>query len=157
VCLIDVLPEREAIARALGVRFALPAAASGGADLVVHASASSAGLTRALELAADEATVLELSWYGDRPVSVPLGAAFHAGRLRLCSSQVGRIGGRMRGRRTYAQRLGLALELLRDPALDCLISGESSFTQLTAALPVLLAPGSGALCHRVRYQTQSGE
>src|SRR4051794_33184282 len=71
VQLLDVDPSRAAVAAALGVDFAVPADAIGGCDLVVHASATSAGLTTCLELAAPEATVLELSWYGDRPVEVP--------------------------------------------------------------------------------------
>jgi NADPH:quinone reductase-like Zn-dependent oxidoreductase len=151
VWLVDRLPARAALAAALGVRFALPEAAPHGADLVLHASASAAGLALALTLAADEATVLELSWYGDTPVSLPLGAAFHAGRLTLQSSQVGRVGGAMRGRRSLRERLALALSLLDDPALDNLISGECTLAELPAQLPVLFGPESGALCQRVRY------
>lgn len=73
VQLVDADPARAAIARALGVDFALPADALGDCDLVVHASATEQGLTRSLELLAPEGTVIELSWYGDRQVSLPLG------------------------------------------------------------------------------------
>jgi hypothetical protein len=108
-------------------------------------------LALALELAADEATVIELSWYGDKSVTLPLGAAFHARRLTLRSSQVGKVSPGMRARRSLGQRLALALSLLVDPALDALISGESQLAQLPAALPQLFAADSRALCHRVRY------
>ena len=91
VQLVDVDPGRAEIAVRLGLHFTLPEDAAGDQDLVVHASATSAGLRRSLELAADEATVLELSWYGDRPVQVPLGEAFHRRRLVLRSSQGGTI------------------------------------------------------------------
>ena len=151
VHLVDVNADRAPLAAALGVEFALPADAPRGAELVFHASASEQGLALALEIAANEATVLELSWYGDARVSVPLGAAFHPGRLQLRSSQVGQVSQRMRGRRSYRERLALALELLADPALDALISGESELVQLPEALPALLAPGGRALCHRIRY------
>jgi hypothetical protein len=57
----------------------------------------------------------------------------------------------MRGRRSHAQRLAFALSLLKDAALDRLISGESDFLQLPAALPDVLGADSRALCHRVRY------
>src|SRR3712207_285699 len=87
VQLVDTNPQRAAVARALGVEFALPENAVGDCDLVVHASATSAGLVRSLELLATEVTVLELSWYGDRQVSVPLGEFFHSRRLVIRSSQ----------------------------------------------------------------------
>jgi threonine dehydrogenase-like Zn-dependent dehydrogenase len=118
--------------------------------VVVHASATPAGLTRALELLAPEATVVELSWYGDRPVPVPLGEFFHSRRLTIRSSQVGGIApGR---RRTYAQRMALALELLRDPAFDALLTGACDFDELPAVLPRLASGDLPALCHVVNYR-----
>ena len=106
-----------------------PRTPTGDCDLVIHASATSAGLTRSLELLAPEGTVVELSWYGDRQVSVPLGEFFHSRRLTVRSSQVGGDRAR-RGRRTYADRLALALDLLADPAFDALITGQSDFEEL---------------------------
>jgi threonine dehydrogenase-like Zn-dependent dehydrogenase len=153
VCLVDLHADRALLAYALGAQFALPDAAPHDADLVVHASASAEGLALALRLAADEATVLELSWYGDKAVALPLGADFHARRLQLHASQVGKVARAMRDRRSTGQRLELALSLLKDPALDALISSEGDFLQLPAALPKLLGADSRALCHRVRYAT----
>ena len=149
--LVDRDPARAAVARALGVDFAAPADAADGRDLVVHASATAAGLARSLELAATEATVLELSWYGDREVGVPLGAVFHPRRLVLRSSQVGMVSPARRGRRDFADRLALALELLADPALDVLVSGESGFGELPDVLPRIVSGELPALCHRIRY------
>ncbi len=116
--LVDVDPERAAVAERIGVRYARPGDATPERDLVVHASATAAGLRRALELAAPEATVLELSWYGDRGVELPLGEAFHSRRLVLRGSQVGAVAPARRGSRTHRDRLTLALTLLADPALD---------------------------------------
>ena len=65
VTLVDVDPDRAELAAALGVDFALPADAAGGRDLVVHTSATSAGLQLSLDLLAPEGTVIDLSWYGD--------------------------------------------------------------------------------------------
>ncbi|WP_027347175.1 zinc-dependent alcohol dehydrogenase [Hamadaea tsunoensis] len=148
--LVDVDGSRADTAAALGVRFAAPATATGGRDLVVHASASAAGLNLALGLARTEGTVLELSWYGDREVGIRLGESFHSGRLTVRASQVGRIAPARRDARTYADRLGLALELLRDPAYDALITGESPFDELPAVLRSLAA-GRPALAHLIRY------
>jgi threonine dehydrogenase-like Zn-dependent dehydrogenase len=151
VQLVDADPERAETARALGVDFALPQDALGECDLVVHASASEAGLVRALELLAPEGTVVELSWYGDRRVTLPLGEAFHSRRLTVRSSQVGTVSPRARAGRTYADRLALALELLSEPAFDALITGESAFEDLPDVLPRLVRGELKGLCHRVQY------
>lgn len=149
--LIDVNPRRAAIAAALGVRFATPAAATGEVDLVVHASGSAAGLARALELAGLEATVLELSWFGTAEVALPLGGAFHRRRLILRSSQVGRVPAAQRARWDHRRRLALALRLLADPVLDCLISGEDDFADLPQVQARLASDPGDALMHRIRY------
>ncbi|MFD5540902.1 zinc-binding alcohol dehydrogenase [Streptomyces sp. NPDC127079] len=148
--LVDADPARAKTAEALGVGFAAPEDALGDCDLVVHASATEQGLTRALELLAPEGTVLELSWYGDRRVALPLGEAFHSRRLTVRSSQVGTVSPRRAGR-SYADRLALALDLLADPALDALITGESGFEELPEVLPRLASGEIPALCHRVSY------
>ncbi|KUM87624.1 MULTISPECIES: zinc-dependent alcohol dehydrogenase [Streptomyces] len=150
VQLVDADPARAATAEALGVGFASPADALGGCDLVVHASATEQGLARSLELLGAEGTVLELSWYGDRKVSLPLGEAFHSRRLVIRSSQVGTVSP-ARGNRSYGDRLALALKLLADPALDALITGESAFEELPKVMPALASGDIAALCHLVRY------
>ncbi|MEV5463980.1 zinc-binding alcohol dehydrogenase, partial [Streptomyces cellulosae] len=150
VQLVDADPSRAGTAEALGVGFATPQDADGNCDLVVHASATEQGLARSLELLTAEGTVLELSWYGDRQVSVPLGEAFHSRRLVIRSSQVGTVSP-ARPNRTYADRLAVALDLLADPALDALVTGECDFEDLPDVLPKLASGEIPALCHRVRY------
>jgi threonine dehydrogenase-like Zn-dependent dehydrogenase len=145
VQLVDTDPERAS----LGVPFALPADARGNRDVVVHASATGAGLQTSLRLLAPEGTVIELSWYGDRAVELALGGAFHSGRLTIRSSQVGTVA---RPDRTFPERLALALELLRDPAFDALITGESRFEELPDVLPRLADGTLPALCHRIAYE-----
>ncbi|MEU6369660.1 FAD-dependent oxidoreductase [Streptomyces sp. NPDC046931] len=153
VQLVDADPARAETARALGVGFAPPEDALGECDLVVHASATEQGLVSSLELLAPEGTVVELSWYGDRRVTLPLGEAFHSRRLTLRSSQVGTVSPRARSGRTYADRIALALELLADPAFDALITGESAFEDLPGVLSRLTRGELKGLCHRVRYAT----
>ncbi|MEV7072120.1 dehydrogenase [Streptomyces sp. NPDC093990] len=150
VQLVDADPARAATAEALGVGFAAPADALGDCDLVVHASATEQGLARSLELLRPEGTVLELSWYGDRKVALPLGEAFHSRRLVIRSSQVGTVSP-ARADRSYGDRLALALELLADPALDALITGESAFEELPEVMPALASGEIPALCHLVSY------
>ncbi|MFL5831976.1 MAG: zinc-binding alcohol dehydrogenase [Solirubrobacteraceae bacterium] len=151
VTLVDVDPRRSDVAAALGVEFAAPADAPGGRDLVVHTSATSAGLQRSLELLAPEGTVIDLSWYGDSEVTLLLGGAFHSARLGIRASQVGTLSPARRGRRTTGERLALALELLRDPAFDALISGRSSFRELPDVMAQLATGNLPALCHTISY------
>ena len=151
VTLVDVDPGRGGVADALGVDFALPDDAAGGCDLVVHTSATSAGLQRSLDLLAPEGTVVELSWYGDTEVRLSLGGAFHAGRLGVRSSQIGTLSPARASRRTAADRLALALELLRDPAFDALHTGESPFEELPDVMARLAAGTLPALCHTITY------
>jgi threonine dehydrogenase-like Zn-dependent dehydrogenase len=152
VTLVDIDPARAALAEAFGCGFALPDAAEDGCDLVFHASGSSAGLATALRLAGFEATVVELSWYGDRAVAAPLGEDFHARRLTLLSSQVGAVAPARRARWSRERRLDLALSLLDNAALDRLITGACGFADLPAAMTRLAEAPQGALCHLVRYR-----
>jgi NADPH:quinone reductase-like Zn-dependent oxidoreductase len=151
VTVVDTRPDRATPARALGARFALPAAAPDEQDCVIHASASGAGLATALELAGFEATVVEASWFGAVEPHVPLGAAFHSRRLTLKSSQVGEVPPARRVRWSRRRRLETALALLRDPRFDALITGEVAFADLPARLPDLLGPDPVGLATIVRY------
>jgi len=148
--LVDLNPGRAAVARALGVQFAAPEAAATDRDLVIHASGSLDGLDLALRIAAFEATIVELSWYGDRSVPIPLGEAFHARRLTLKSSQVGTVAASQRPRWDTRRRMELALALLADPVLDVLITGESAFEELPNVMR-RLASAEDAICHRIKY------
>ena len=151
VTLVDIDPARADVAAALGVDFALPPDAADGLDLVVHASATSAGLQLSLDLLAPEATVIDLSWYGDAQVNLSLGGAFHSGRLRIRASQVGTVAAVRRGRRSATERLALALDLLRDPAFDAMITGVSRFDELPDVMTRLADGSLPALCHTISY------
>src|SRR6185503_17553892 len=151
VTLVDVVAGRAEVADALGVDFATPDEAAGDRDLVVHTSATSAGLQRSLGLLRPEGTVIDLSWYGDTDVRLSLGGAFHSRRLGLRSSQVGSISPARRGSRTTADRLVLALDLLRDPAFDVLVTGESHFGELPDVMARLAVGSLPALCHTINY------
>jgi 2-desacetyl-2-hydroxyethyl bacteriochlorophyllide A dehydrogenase len=152
VTLIDVDSTRATVAAALGVEFATPEAARGDRDVVFHASATSTGLQRSLALLADEGTVIELSWYGETPVSLRLGDAFHSRRLALRASQVGRVAPARRSRHTRGDRLALALDLLRDPAFDVLLTGSARFDDLPDVMVRLASGELPALCHTINYQ-----
>ena len=149
VTIVDIDPGRAALAEHFGCDFALPEAAPDNQELIVHASASEAGLRLALSRAAYEGRIIEASWYGDIAPAVPLGEAFHAARLRIIASQVGAVAAPMRGRRTHAERMAIALDMLADSTYDTLLEGPTRFDDLPARMPDILRPGG--LCHVITY------
>jgi hypothetical protein len=149
--LVDIDPARAEIAARLGVEPKTPRTVSREADLVIHTSGSPAGLVTALDVAGIESTVLEMSWYGDQQVALPLGEGFHQRRLTLRSSQVGSVATAQRPRWDCRRRILLALSLLSDPALDILITGEDAFEDLPEIQARLAKAPGGTICHRIRY------
>ena len=152
VTVVDVDSSRATIAAALGAGFASPADAPADCDLVLHTSGTSEGLQLSLDLLGPEGTVIDLSWYGDKEVRLSLGGAFHSSRLSIRSSQVGAVAPARRRRRTARQRLEFALNLLRDPAFDVLITGESPFEELPDVMARLADGRLPALCHTISYE-----
>jgi hypothetical protein len=150
--LVDTNPSRAGIANKLGIDFSAPDTAPGDYDLVIHASGAASGLATALALAGFEATVLEMSWYGDAQVPVPLGGAFHSRRLKLVSSQVGHVAPSHRAEWTHSRRLAAAVAKLSDARLDVLLAPSVPFNELPERLPDILDAKSGVLCQLIAYQ-----
>ena len=151
VTLVDINPEREDIAKKLGVQFSSPELAPKDCDLVIHCSASAAGLTTAIASAGEEATILELSWYGSNTVDVSLGGPFHSRQLKLQSSQVGHVSLSRRPRWSHRRRLAAALGMLSDSRLDNLLTKPLSFEVLPSELPKIFSAQSSALCCLIQY------
>ena len=151
VTLVDVDRTRAAVASGLGVEFAHPSDAQGDRDLVIHTSATADGLQLSLDLLAPDSSVIDLSWYGNAEVGLSLGGVFHSKRLSIRASQVGEVAKSKRGRRSMRDRLRLALELLRDPAFDTLLTGISPFEELPTVMADLTNGELNALCHTISY------
>lgn len=151
VDIVDVDPDKAGPAGALGLTFSTTPAANRSYPVIFHASGAPDGLRAALEIAEFEGRIIEMSWYGTRPVSLPLGEDFHDRRLTIQASQVGSVSPSRRRRWSHARRLDRALELLRDPCLDALITGESRFTDLPQTMAALAGGRLAALCHRIVY------
>jgi threonine dehydrogenase-like Zn-dependent dehydrogenase len=149
--LVDVNDARSTVAKALGVRFATPATVMNDADVVLHTSGAASGLDLALTVAGFEATIVDMSWYGDGVVPLRLGEQFHARRLSLKSSQVGAVPPSQRPRWDTRRRMALVMDLLSDSTLDVLITGESDFGELPEVMARLATSPGDSLCHRIRY------
>lgn len=131
--LVETDAGRRARAADLGLHAVSPEEASGDNDAVFHTSTSEPGLRRALEITGDDGAVVEMSWYGQRAPGVPLGADFHARRLRLIATQVGEVAAPKRLRRSRAERLSTALNLL-DDRFDALVTGHSPLEWLPTTM-----------------------
>ncbi len=151
VIVIDPNPARREIAAAFGARFAVPNEAPDDCDVVFHASATASGLATSLSCAGFEARVVEVSWHGAKPVSIPLGGAFHSKRLSIISSQVGHVATRRRPRWDYSRRISAAMALLDRPELDLLVNEEIAFEDAPVRLPLILSTESAALAPVIRY------
>jgi threonine dehydrogenase-like Zn-dependent dehydrogenase len=151
VTLVDIDLSREIIAGSLGAAFAKPIDAPGEADVVIHASGTAPGLACSLACAGEEATIVEMSWYGDVMVPAPLGLDFHVRRLKLLSSQVGKVATSRRERWSHARRIAKALSLLDDPRFDALITKEIAFEDAPEEFPRIFAPEVPGLATVIRY------
>jgi 2-desacetyl-2-hydroxyethyl bacteriochlorophyllide A dehydrogenase len=108
-----------------------------GADIAIEASGNGAALQPAIDAVAIEGTVVVSSWYGEKRVTLDLGGHFHRGRVRVVSSQVGRIDPSLAPRWDRARRLGVATSLLRELELPSLISHRIPFAQAAEAYALL--------------------
>lgn len=151
VTAVDLDASRRTVVGSLGAGFALPKDAPRDADVVFHASATSPGLNTALTCAGFEGTIVEMSWYGNTPVTVDLGGPFHSRRLKLVSSQVGFVSPSRRPRWDYRRRLTAALALLGEPALDALVEADIDFEDAPRELPRILSSGAAGLAPVIRY------
>ena len=152
VTVADINPGLAALAGKLGLRFALPEEAPDGNRIVFHTSASARGLQTAVDKSAFEARIIEMSWYGTRPVSLMLGGAFHSRRLQLISSQVGHVAPSRRATVSRRERLAIALGLLVDPALDALVADAIAFDDVPGRLTQIFSPSTSGLGPVIRYR-----
>jgi len=155
VTVVDPYTGREGICQSLGLSLLNPTQAletlTDTCDVVFHTSGHPEGLSTALSLAGNEASVIELSWYGTRRVAAALGEAFHSRQLRLISCQVGHIEASHRPRWTYGRRLTAALRLLCDARLDALLESAVPFQNLAQHLPTLFSADNHSLCQVIDY------
>jgi 2-desacetyl-2-hydroxyethyl bacteriochlorophyllide A dehydrogenase len=153
-------PARRAAAAAFGVRAVDPdevqevvAAETGqGADLVVEASGNPGALASTLGVLAHEGTALVCSWYGTKPVSLPLGAAFHRRRLALRSTQVSTLPAALTARWDRRRRTELAWRLARELPLSALATHAFPFERAAEAYACADRKDDGLIHAALRYQ-----
>ena len=107
-----------------------------GADFVLDATGNPEALGESLGLLAREGVAIVPSWYGAKPVSLPLGAEFHRRRLEIRSSQVSTIGGRA-SRWDRRRRLETAEALLAELPLSVVATHTFPFDRAPDAYAAL--------------------
>ena len=166
VVVLDPIERRRLLGLALGADAALDPRSvtssdiadvlGGQPDIVFEASGNPGALQLALDAVADEGTILVCSWYGTKTVPLNLGQRFHRGRVRLRSTQVGRIAPELSARWDYARRRAAVIDLLATLPLDQLVSHRFPFEDAgpayrlvderpEAALQVVLTYGETSL------------
>ena len=149
--LVDPDPAKQALAAALGVEWVHPDDAMENCDIVYHASATAEGLAGGLSQLGDEGHLVELSWYGTDSPTAPLGLAFHAKRLSIHGSQVGKIAASRRARRSHADRMDLVMTALADPIFDHLLGGTSDFQDLPSVMADMEKGHLPGMLRLIRY------
>lgn len=151
--LVVVDPQRRSVALAegLGIEALTPQQVTGEFDTVVHCSGTQEGLALGLSLLAFEGQLVETSWFGQHSPVVPLGADFHSKRLTIHASQVSSVARSMRDRRTRGDRMTSALEELRDPFYDSLLTGTASLADLPETMAEIASGHATGWCEVVDY------
>jgi 2-desacetyl-2-hydroxyethyl bacteriochlorophyllide A dehydrogenase len=154
--IVDINADKRQVAEALGLEFRTVSDFTKGStprmERIFNSTASASGLQLAIDSAAFEARIIEMSWFGDRRVSLDLGGAFHSQRLQIISSQVGHISPSRRDTHDYPDRMREAMKLLTNPALDALLETGIGFEALPNHLDDIFSADSNILCQLVNYQ-----
>ncbi len=151
---VDTAPAKQRLANDMGFHSPNIDNLDPSFDLAIHASASSEGLQAALDHVGFEGRVVELSWYGTRPVTVQLGGTFHNQRKRIISSQVSSIAPAQRPRWDNQRRKALVFDLLRRPEFDAHITHTVGFGDLPQVFQRLAQPPTEGLAYLVDYMNK---
>lgn len=149
---IDPVPWRRDIAASLGIPTAATADdGKDGVPLVIEASGNPHALPSALKLLAHEGTALVASWYGTKPVTLPLGQEFHRRRLTIRSTQVSTIPAALSARWSLERRRATAVDLLRALPIEHLATHAFPLGEVAAAFDAIDRGAQGvmhvALCY----------
>ena len=140
---------RRALAGSLGATTAAPEELTDEkVPLVIDVSGNPDAPAMALNMLAHEGTLLIASWFGTKPVVLPLGGAFHRRRLIIRSTQVSTVPAGLSGRWTRSRRRREALQLLSELPLAQLCTHVFAFARAAEAFRAL-DQGVPGLMHAV--------
>jgi 2-desacetyl-2-hydroxyethyl bacteriochlorophyllide A dehydrogenase len=108
-----------------------------GADIAIEVSGAPAALQQAINLTGQEGTILTVSYYGSRPVSLTLAPEFHFRRHRIVSSQVSSLGSGLQPRWTLVRRMENVLSLLAELPVKSMVSNHFQLAEAPTAYQML--------------------
>jgi threonine dehydrogenase-like Zn-dependent dehydrogenase len=114
-------------------------------DLILELSSNPAALATAINLAGYGTRIIIGSWYGDKPVTLPLGGPFHRNRIQISSSQVSTIDGRFSNRWSKARSLDTAWSHLHNLPIDDLVTHRFPIYEASRAYQLLDQDAANAI------------
>jgi threonine dehydrogenase-like Zn-dependent dehydrogenase len=153
ITILEQDPERQKIANDLDFKlYNKRSSGIGDFDLAFNTSASGEGLQQCIDLSGEEATIVEMSWYGIKPIQISLGTTFHLGRKRIISTQVSEIPFDKQARYTIERRKKLALTLLQHGIFDKLPLTQISFIDSPGYFNRLRQRQNPNFCTIIKYR-----
>ena len=144
---VDPLPQRRAMAVANGadqavspeeaVDAVMQATGGRGADVAIEVSSSTAALQTAIEVTGQEGTIVAVSYYGSRPVTLTLAPEFHFRRVRIVSSQVSSLGSGLQPRWDFPRRFDVVLSHLPRLRIESMISHRFALVDAPSAYQLI--------------------
>ena len=152
VTIVDTNPQKVDLAEKMGFSSSNVSESANDFDLAFHASGAGEGLQTAIDAVGFEGRVVDLSWYGIRPVSLQLGGSFHSRRKRIISSQVSHLPPQMKPRWDPLRRRKLVFSLLKNQQYDRHITDAVPFTGLPRFFDGLGESRIDGLSYLVEYK-----
>jgi threonine dehydrogenase-like Zn-dependent dehydrogenase len=120
-------------------------------DVAFNCTANETALQYCIDHVGEEGSVIELSWYGDKKVSLSLGESFHTMRKKIISSQVSSIPKAKRASWNYENRKQLAFSYLNDAFFDELITNEIPFAETQNFFEKLRSENLSGIGYCIKY------
>lgn len=146
----EIDPDREKLARKMGFSCceSIPA---GEYDKAFHCSGSGDGLQKCIDAVKMDSPVIEMSWYGNKTVTLKLGGSFHYGRKKIISSQVSHLPPSRRKDWSFRKRKELAFEWLENPIFEEHIDREITLEEAPQYFNQWRKEKPGGLSFLIRY------
>ena len=149
VLVVEKNEERLALAQKMG--FTVTAKQNEKFDCAFHASSTAGGLQYCIDHVGLEGKVIELSWYGNKDISIRLGESFHQERKQIISSQVGKLPADYQSRWDYKRRKEVVFKLLQNPIFDEHLTHTIPFDESPTFFDALRRNEIKGLSHTIAY------
>jgi len=120
-------------------------------DIAFHTSATAEGLQTCIDGVGLEGKIIELSWYGKKPVKINMGGSFHSQRKQIISSQVGKLPSKYNARWDMKRRKKVVFELLENALFDQQITHFIKFVDTPTFFADLRAGKAKGLAYCIEY------